>query len=265
LKIVIVDDEKIILDGIKRTILKIYPKYEINCFLDCNEAVNFINKFSCDVALLDIQMPEISGIELAKRIKGIKEDINIIFITGYSQYAVNAFSLNASGYIIKPPRDSDIINAFENLRHPIKENDKLFVQCFGNFEVFYKGTPVHFRRRKAKELFAYLVNKNGATCNINELCAVLWENSTNLEADKVYLRTLIAELNKVLISCNAGEVFIRNKQNYGVDKTKFECDFYEYLTNDTKSANLYMGEYMNQYSWAELTNAYLEQKKCEEA
>lgn len=258
MKVIIVDDEKIILEGVKKNILKVYPDVDINSFIDANEAIEFVNNNSCDVALLDIQMPEITGLELAQKLKRINNSINIIFITGYSQYAVNAFTLNASGYIMKPPRISDIINAFENLRYPIKEKDKLFVQCFGNFEVFYNGAPVHFRRRKAKELFAYLVNKNGATCNINELCAVLWENSTNLEADKVYLRTLIAELNKVLMSCNAGDVFIRNKQNYGVDKTKFECDFYKYLTNDTKSANLYMGEYMNQYSWAELTHAYLE-------
>lgn len=258
MKVIIVDDEKIILEGIEKNILKVYPEFDINSFIDANEAIEFVNNNSCDVALLDIQMPEITGLELAQKLKKIKNNINIIFITGYSQYAVNAFTLNASGYIMKPPRKSDIINVFENLRYPIKEKDKLFVQCFGNFEVFYNGAPVHFRRRKAKELFAYLVNKNGATCNINELCAVLWENSTNLEADKVYLRTLIAELNKVLISCNAGDVFIRNKQNYGVDKTKFECDFYKYLTNDTKSVNLYMGEYMNQYSWAELTHAYLE-------
>ena len=266
MKIVIIDDEKIILDGIKRSILKIYPNFEINCFLDSNEAVSFIKKNSCDVVLLDIQMPEISGIELAKRIKGIKENINIIFITGYSEYAINAFSLNASGYIIKPPRECDIINAFENLRYPIKEkNTRIFIQCFGNFEVFCDGVPIQFGRRKAKELLAYLVNKNGAICNINELCEALWENSEKIEANKVYIRTLIAEINRVLARYNAANILIRKKQNYGVDKTKFECDFYQYLNNDIEAINLYMGEYMNQYSWAELTHAYLEQKKCKEA
>ena len=262
MKVVIVDDEKIILDGIKRTILKIYPNFEINCFLNSNEAVDYINKNSCDVALLDIQMPELSGIELAKRIKSIKQDINIIFITGYSEYAVNAFSLNASGYIIKPPRESDIINAFENLRYSIKEkSSRIFIQCFGNFEVFYDGVPIQFGRRKAKELLAYLVNKRGATCNINELCEVLWENSENIEANKVYIRTLLAELTRVLSRYASENILIRNKQNYGVDRTKFECDFYKYLNNDIEAINLYTGEYMSQYSWAELTHAYLEQKK----
>lgn len=262
MKIVIVDDEKIILDGIKRAILKIYPNFEINCFLDSNEAINFIQKSSCDVVLLDIQMPEISGIELAKRIKGIKENINIIFITGYSEYAINAFSLNASGYIIKPPRECDIVNAFENLRYPVREkNTRLFVQCFGNFEVFYDGVPIKFGRRKAKELLAYLVNKNGATCSTDELCEALWENSENIQANKVYIRTLMSELNRALARYNSANILIRNKQNYGVDRTKFECDFYKYLSNDIAAINSYMGEYMNQYSWAELTHAYLEQKK----
>lgn len=261
MKVVIIDDEKIILDGIRRSILKVYQDFEINCFVDANEAIDFIKKNSCDVILLDIQMPEITGLELAQKIKSIKDEVNIIFITGYSEYAVNAFSLNASGYIIKPPREKDIINAFENLRYPVKKDNKLFVQCFGNFEVFYDGVPVRFGRKKAKELFAYLVNKNGATCNINELCDVLWEDSENIEANKVYLRTLIAEINKVLVRCNSSNVLIRNNQNYGVDKTKFECDFYNYLKNDSMAINSYMGEYMNQYSWAELTHAYLEKKK----
>jgi len=261
-KVVIVDDEKIILDGIKRTILKVYPDFEIECFISSKDAIDFITKNSCDVALLDIQMPEITGLELAKKITNIKNNINIIFVTGYSEYALNAFSLNASGYIIKPPRESDIVNAFENLRYPVNEkSSRLFVQCFGNFEVFYDGVPVWFARRKAKELFAYLVNKNGTTCNINELCEILWENSEMIEANKVYLRTLIAEINRVLKRCNSANVLIRNKQNYGVDKTKFDCDFYKSLNNDSAAINSYMGEYMSQYSWAELTHAYLEQKK----
>ena len=103
-RVVIVDDEKIILDGIKRAILKVYPNFEINCFINPNKAIEFINTNYCDVALLDIQMPEISGLELAKKIRDIKDNINIIFITGYSEYAINAFELNASGYVIKPPR-----------------------------------------------------------------------------------------------------------------------------------------------------------------
>lgn len=265
MKVIIVDDEKIILEGIKRTILKIYPDFEVNCFTSSNEAINFIDKNSCDVALLDIQMPEITGLELAKKIRNVKDSINIIFITGYSEYAVNAFSLNASGYIIKPPREEDIVNSFENLRYPVKEkNSRLFVQCFGNFEVFYDGVPIRFARRKAKELFAYLVNKNGATCNINELCGALWEESENIEANKVYLRTLFAELNKVLTRYDLANVLIRNKQSYGVDKSKFDCDFYKYLTNDPIAINSYMGEYMSQYSWAELTHAYLEKRKDKE-
>lgn len=258
MNVIIVDDEKIILEGIKRTILKVYPEIEVNCFINPEEALCYVKDNSCDIALLDIQMPEITGLELAQRLKTIKNNINIIFVTGYSEYAVNAFSLNASGYLIKPPREKDVINAFENLRYPIKKKSKLFVQCFGNFEVFYNGIPVQFRRRKAKELLAYLINKNGATCNINELCEALWENSDDIEANKVYLRTLFSELNKVLVYCDSSDVLIRNKQNYGVDKTKIECDFYKYLENDITAINSYMGEYMSQYSWAELTHAYLE-------
>ena len=92
------------------------------------------------------------------------------------------------------------------------------------------------------------------------MCEALWENSEKIEANKIYIRTLIAELNRVLERYDSANILIRKKQNYGVDRTKFECDFYQYLNNDIEAINLYMGEYMNQYSWAEITHGFLENK-----
>ena len=128
-------------------------------------------------------MPERNGLSLAKDLKDIMPGTNIVFVTGYSDYAVEAFSINASGYILKPAQIEQVQNALNNLRTPIKyDNEKLRVQCFGNFEIFSGDERIVFKRQMAKELFAYLVNLRGASANTNEICAVLFEEDS--EANK---------------------------------------------------------------------------------
>lgn len=259
MKVIMIDDEQIALSELKEIVMEQYPDAEVECFTSSVPAIEFLNENRCDVAFLDINMPEMNGLELAVELKKVCNSINIIFVTGYSRYAVDAFSLNASGYILKPARTENVMNALENLRNPIVENkSKLFVQCFGNFEVFFNGTPLMFKRSKAKELFAYLVNLNGASCNASELCAVLWEDAIDSHSLKSNLRNIFLDLNRILEGYDAKDVIIHKKNFYAVDKTKLDCDYFDFLNYDPTAVNLYKGEYMKQYSWAEITHGFLE-------
>lgn len=259
MKIIMIDDEKLALSELSEILLEHYPDAEVNCFTDTAPAIEFLKNNTCDVAFVDINMPDKTGLELAVELKDICGGINIIFVTGYSQYAVDAFSLNASGYILKPAQTESVLNALGNLRNPIRTKSvKLFVQCFGNFEVFYNGTPLVFKRSKAKELFAYLVNLNGASCSASELCAVLWEDAADSNSLKSNLRNIVLELNRILDDCDAKDVFIHKKNFYAIDKTKLDCDYFKFLEYDADAVNSYKGEYMNQYSWAEITHGFLE-------
>ena len=259
MKIIMIDDEKLALSELSEILLEHYPDAEVNCFTDTAPAIEFLKNNTCDVAFVDINMPDKTGLELAVELKDICGGINIIFVTGYSQYAVDAFALNASGYILKPAQTESVLNALANLRNPIRtKSAKLFVQCFGNFEVFYNGAPLVFKRSKAKELFAYLVNLSGASCNASELCAVLWEDAVDSYSLKSNLRNIVSELNRILDSCDAKDVFIHQKNFYAIDKTKLDCDYFKFLDYDVDAVNSYKGEYMNQYSWAEITHGFLE-------
>ncbi len=259
MKVIMIDDEKFALSELNEIISEHYPDAEVNCFTSSAPAIEFLKKNHCDVAFVDINMPDKTGLELAVELKKLYGGINIIFVTSYSEYALDAFSLNASGYILKPAQTENVLNALENLRNPIVERpSKLFVQCFGNFEVFYNGTPLVFKRSKAKELFAYLVNLNGASCNASELCAALWEDATDSHSLKSNLRNIVIELNRILDDCNAKDAFIHRKNFYAVDKTKLDCDYFKFLDYDAGAVNSYRGEYMNQYSWAEITHGFLE-------
>ena len=186
---------------------------------------------------------------------------NIVFVTGYSQYALDAHRLHCSGYILKPAFKEDIEDALENLRYPVKYNDKkLRVQCFGNFEVFCSNRAVDFERNKAKEIFAYLIDRRGAAANTGELCSILWADKPVGTSSKHYFRNLIGSLKKALEACGAGDVFICKRNSFSVDTEKIECDYYKYLESDTAAVNSYKGGYMSQYSWAEMTLGAIEKK-----
>lgn len=262
MNIIIVDDEQMAVEDLFDSVSEILSDAVINCFTSQQEALEFIKDNPCDVAFLDIQMPGKTGMEFSSDIRAVKPRANIIFVTGYSKYALDAFSINASGYIMKPARKSDIENALNNLRIPIeKNNERLFVQCFGNFDMFYAGAPIKFSRKKAKEMFAYLVDLNGSSCTVAELCAALWEDSDDSESQRSYLRMLVADLKKVLRTHKCEDVIVIERNYFAIDKSKFDCDYYRYLENPDAMANTYKGAYMSQYSWSEVTHAWLESKK----
>ena len=164
--ILAVDDEKPALASIVEQLRQLLPEAEVLGFRKPSEALEAVQEKSCEIAFLDIEMKEMDGITLAKRIKRIHPKANIIFTTGYSEYSGEAFSLHASGYLMKPIFPDMIQEELENLRHPIKPQNekKLQVKAFGNFEVYLNGEPMTFHYNKTKELLAYLVDREGAVC-----------------------------------------------------------------------------------------------------
>jgi len=164
---------------------------------------------------------------------------------------------------MKPVTKEAVKEALENLRCPVKtEPDKrVRVQTFGNFEVFVDENPVLFTRSKTKELFAYLVSRKGAFCGNNEIIAVIWENKFDSPALQSHFRILVADLIKTLKSLKVEGIIIRKWKQLAVVPGKISCDFYDMLDGDAKAANSYAGEFMAQYSWAEIDAAYLENKK----
>lgn len=192
MKILIVDDEQMALEEAEELVLQIRPKAEIICAKNYMEALKAAETLHFDIALLDIEMPGMSGMELAEKLKEHTPDINIIFVTAYDEYALKAFQLYASDYLLKPISVSVLENAFSNLRYPVVSGEeKLRVQCFGNFEVFCDGEPVHFARARAKELFAYLIDLKGASANTGELCGILFEDSGEISFPLIRIKLTV--------------------------------------------------------------------------
>jgi two-component SAPR family response regulator len=206
-------------------------------------------------------MGNMTGVELAKKLKELLPKLNVIFVTGYDEYANEAMKLHASGYLMKPVTAEDIKAELKDLRYPVfeKKNHLLYFRCFGAFEAFNQnGDVICFERKKSKELLAYLLYKQGVRCTNQELHEILFENrayESNME-NRMY-QTLVSSLSATLKSIGVEDVLQRSYGMIKLDVTKVSCDWYDYLGDKEKGAPNYKGEFMKQYSWAEAENGRL--------
>lgn len=121
MKIIILDNHKLIIAEIKRQVLSVLPKAECTCFTKQREAIEYVRKNHVDAALLDIDMPGLNGIEVAELMCRINPRLNIIFVTGYPEYALQAFSVPVSDFIVKPVSEDALKATFQKLRFPPEE------------------------------------------------------------------------------------------------------------------------------------------------
>ena len=186
MNILVVDDEYFALELMKRALVEVAPGENLYICQDVRGALRLAGENIIDVAFLDINMPEMNGIELALELKRIHPKINIIFATGYDTYMKQGIDLRMSGYLLKPIRTDDVRTELENLRNPIEWNreKRIKILTFGNFDVFVDGMPLKFERKQSKEILAYLVDKRGTSATYAELAAMLWEDE---EYDRLFV------------------------------------------------------------------------------
>ena len=264
--ILVTDDEQSALNVVLGAVKEAVPLAKVHGFRNPIDALAFMKETKCEVAFLDIEMREMSGIVLARKLKEIYPKVNIVFVTGYSQYANEAFSLHASGYAYKPVTADKILIEMENLRNPVKWKETgIYVNTFGRFNLIVNGEEISFGREKSKELLAYLVDKQGKSATRKELAAVLFEKEDYSRTTQNYLSKIIKELMKVLEQAGAEKILKRGINSYSVDVNAFSCDLYDYEKDNAapEELNRFRGEYMKQYSWAEITLAKLYWEKKE--
>ena len=259
MRILLVDDEPLALLDLERTLQQIAPEAALYSFLSAEKALAATAEILPEVAFLDIQMPGINGLGLAKALKDRAPTVNIIFVSAYSDYMAQAFTLHASGYITKPVTLQDISRELNDLRYPLARPAKrIRIQTFGNFEVFADGKPIHFSRSRAKEILAYLVDRKGAGVSKKELAGILWSDEAYTRSKQYELQHLVQSLIKSLQAVQAEAILIRQHNSLAVDTSQFDCDYYQFERWDTQAINAYHGEYMANYSWAEWTAGALD-------
>ncbi len=255
MKALVVDDEIYMLEALQEAVGASSDIEQAEAFSSCSAAIAYAAEHPIDIAFLDINMRGIGGLGLAEKLMQMHPRCKIIFCTGYEEYAVSAFQLHVSGYLMKPITAEAVQKEIDHIKG-IKITEKLLnIQCFGNFEVFYNGEILSFKRKKTKELLAVLTDRNGAGMTAKEICAILFPDDTYDTKNAAYLRQLVLDLKNTLKTIRAEEVLQHATPYYRMDTNLVKCDYFSFLETGKPK---FHGEYMTQYSWAEETCAMLQ-------
>ncbi len=167
IRVLLVDDEKPALKEMSY-LLQDYPEVEIVGMLqDGRETLQKITELKPDAIFLDIDMPGVNGLELAMKIQELHAGVMIIFVTAYSEYALDAFRAYPLDYIMKPVNKRRFDRTMQHLEEQLglrksapHNSGKAQIHCFGNFEVFTEDGEKKYMKyatRQTKEMFAYLI------------------------------------------------------------------------------------------------------------
>lgn len=231
-------------------------------FTDPFEAIEYAASNVVDFALLDIDMPGMNGMELAKRLRQIRSDIIIVFATAHPKFSTDAMKMKADYIIFKPFDREDIVDVLERAKlfHQ-RQKKKYYFHTFGLFDMLIDGKPVHFRSSKAQELMALCVYRNGRPVSIHEIVEHLWgEDAADSPENTGYRRT-IKELTDILKSYNADELFVRERGSVRIRMELVDSDYQEFMNGSMEAYCKFQGYFMQQFSWAESAVYELEERK----
>src|SRR5699024_8558878 len=188
IKAIMVDDELLALELLEKQVEKVNGIEVIGKYTHPGPSLEILKKEKVHVAFLDIQMPEINGLDLAEKMMEINPLLSIVFTTAYNEYAVDAFEIAAIDYLIKPIKAERLERTMERLHKEIKlteamEQDdgqktlRIQMRDYLLFEVEENDfKPITWRTSKAQELFIYLLENEGRFVEKDLLAEMLWQN-----------------------------------------------------------------------------------------
>lgn len=253
MKIIIVDDDIITLQSLLNDLIDVND-IEFKFFKDKKEAIlDYVKENKIDKALLDINMPSISGIELAKELIAIDENFKIAFLTGLNITKEEIDPLiqnNVIGIIYKPYNADDLNHYLKLLRN---STEVLEVKMFNSFDCYIDGKVVTFSSKKSKELFALLLAYNGKTLEMYDAISQLWPNH-DIDKAKILYRDAVWRLRKTLDECSIRCVTF-SRGSLCLETTNIHCDYYDYLKGKN---DLYNGSFCKSYEFAKDYITYLD-------
>ncbi|MGN7454663.1 response regulator [Paenibacillus pasadenensis] len=236
LRAIIVDDEELSMRRLARIAGELGGVEIAATFFHPSEACAYVRDHHVDVAFLDINMPEIDGMELGLRLRQLREPLQIVFVSGYDRYAVDAFEQDAVDYVLKPVNAERLAKTLERLSRrarppqPPPSAPKLGVRMFGGLRFFRtdgpgRETPIKLRSPKTEELFAYLLCKG--TASREEVADTLWRG---LEPDKAAknINSTLYYIRKSLAEAGLEPLLLAGRYDIRIDAARVDCDLYEY-------------------------------------
>lgn len=235
-------------------------------FLTPEAVIGCLETETANILVLDLDMDmetwSLSPGILIQILRNIQPSLYVITVTQYITLAVEAFKARANAFLVKPvfPDDFKKELCYYQKFHSAPAVKRIMVKTFGNFDVFVDGKPLVFHRTKSKELLAYLVDRRGGFITNGQAISILWEDRLNDKPTSSMYRTILASLVNTLETEGISYILVKRRNNLAVDATKIECDYYRLIEGKPLPGNVFAGEYMSNYGWAESTAAFLQRR-----
>ena len=170
MKILVADDHPMIVQDVMEELEEIVPEADVTGTSDPSEVMDLFEKTRFDVVMMDIDMPGLNGLALAKMITEKYPRTNIIYITGYEKYALESYMTYASDFIVKPVNTRRLQKAMQNLRFPVsKITDEMIAAQYSGSAVI--GARIRQCREKNGMSRAELANR----MNVSVQSTYRWE------------------------------------------------------------------------------------------
>ncbi|MFS0554919.1 response regulator [Brevibacillus sp. 179-C9.3 HS] len=283
MRALLVDDEQLSLKHLQRLLEKDVSGVKVvGAYTNPLEAIEQAISLQPDVVFLDINMPRISGLEIGERLQGIDNSPEIVFVTGYDKYAVDAFELCALDYIMKPVQLQRLQKTMDRLHEriksaqeeaaPVRVESVVSIQCFNSI-LFHlpnqEPQEIKWRTNKARELFAYLLHHRNKMIDKNSLIELLWpdydgsKGVTQLYTTIYLIRQTLKRYGLQTISINKGN--LEGGYKLTIDSATIDVEEWENRLKQLPTLSLasmaeheqvlaaYTGDYFGDYDylWAE--------------
>lgn len=272
LNAIIVEDEYLSIERLKKLLEQTKKINVCATYANPLDALEECETINPQVAFLDIEMPEINGLELAEKLIEKIKDICIVFVTAYNEYAVDAFELSALDYLLKPISKERLNKTVDRIASNVKVNNKdtkVIIKCMGGFEVIVKKdneeNTIKFRTSKAEEILALMISNKDKPISTDYIIELLW-GEFEVEKAMVNVHTSIHYLRKAIKALGTEDFIKSSKGHYYIKYDEISCDVYEiekliekaekgdYTIEELENINrLYNGSLFDgkDYLWAE--------------
>ncbi|MBP5661775.1 MAG: response regulator [Clostridia bacterium] len=263
MRAIVVDDEPLMLRRFVRLGQGIKDLNIVGSFESAEKALAYAGENPVDAAFVDVAMPIINGITLAKKLREIRPDVLIVFVSAYDDYLWDFNQIGGDYYIIKPYSRETLVMAMERISLLAHRQQKiLYIRTFGRFLLLKDDQPLPLTG-KAKEILALVVTRRGKEISNEEIYGTLWKGRPYGNVEMTVYYNALRRLKQFLKKEGIEDLLISTQRGQIINTALFDCDYYAWQDKNMSQRDRFEGEFMAEYAWGKsiLTGIIQEKKR----